>query len=92
MEVTDQTGVIETDIIGLTCDSRRVEPGFLFAALPGTERDGRDFISDALDRGAAAVLSLPGTDIGKAGDLSIPLLSHANPRRQYSTHTRSRHY
>jgi UDP-N-acetylmuramoyl-L-alanyl-D-glutamate--2,6-diaminopimelate ligase len=84
MEVTDQTVVIETDIIGLTCDSRRVEPGFLFAALPGTERDGRDFISDALDRGAAAVLSLPGTDIGKAGDLSIPLLSHANPRRQYA--------
>ena len=84
MEVTDQTVVIETDIIGLTCDSRRVEPGFLFAALPGTERDGRDFIGDALDRGAVAVLSIPGTDIGKAGDLSIPLLSHANPRRQYA--------
>jgi len=84
MEVTDQTVVNETDIIGLTCDSRQVEPGFLFAALPGTERDGRDFIGDAAGRGAAAVLSLPGTDMGKTGAASLPLLCHPNPRRQYA--------
>ena len=61
MKVTDQTVVNETDIIGLTCDSRQVEPGFLFAALSGTQLDGRDYIADALGRGAACVLAPDGT-------------------------------
>ncbi|MEQ9574786.1 MAG: Mur ligase domain-containing protein [Rhodospirillales bacterium] len=30
------------EITGVTCDSRRVAPGFLFAAIPGTANDGRD--------------------------------------------------
>jgi UDP-N-acetylmuramoyl-L-alanyl-D-glutamate--2,6-diaminopimelate ligase len=41
---------------GLTHDSRRVQPGMLFCALPGLERDGSMFVADALARGAAAVL------------------------------------
>ena len=44
-------------IRSLASDSRRVEPGALFAALPGTARDGRTFVGDALQRGAAAVLA-----------------------------------
>lgn len=44
------------DITGLTADSRKVERGFLFAALPGTKLDGAAFISEAVARGAAAVL------------------------------------
>ena len=63
MDLTGQTVVNETDITGLTCDSRQVEPGFLFAALPGARLDGRDFIPDALGRGAVAVLTPPGTAI-----------------------------
>ena len=81
MKVTDHTVVNETDIIGLTCDSRQVEPGFIFAALPGTELDGRDYIDDALGRGAACVLAPEGTSINEA---SVPLLRDANPRRQYA--------
>ncbi|MDP6305655.1 MAG: Mur ligase family protein, partial [Alphaproteobacteria bacterium] len=81
MKVTDHTVVNETDIIGLTCDSRQVEPGFIFAALPGTELDGRDYIDDALGRGAACVLAPEGTSIDEA---SVPLLRDANPRRQYA--------
>jgi UDP-N-acetylmuramoyl-L-alanyl-D-glutamate--2,6-diaminopimelate ligase len=42
-------------ISGLALDSRRVEGGELFLAYPGTRRDGRSFIADALRRGAAAV-------------------------------------
>ncbi len=57
----------ETEISGLTADSRRVKPGYLFAALPSaTENsgtDGRDFIDDALARGAVAVLAPDGTTI-----------------------------
>ena len=37
-------------------DSRRIQPGMLFVALPGARVDGHDFISDAFAGGAAAVL------------------------------------
>ena len=46
-----------TAIRGVAYDSRQVEPGFLFAALEGEKRDGHDFLEQARDRGAAAVLS-----------------------------------
>lgn len=39
----------------LTLDSRKVRPGDLFLAVPGTQQDGRVHISDAIARGAAAV-------------------------------------
>lgn len=47
------------EITGMTADSRRVEPGMLFAALPGTVHDGRKFIPGALEKGAVAVLCQP---------------------------------
>jgi UDP-N-acetylmuramoyl-tripeptide--D-alanyl-D-alanine ligase len=40
----------------LTIDSRDVEPGDVFLALPGAQRDGHDFAADALARGAALVI------------------------------------
>ena len=46
----------EMEITGLTCDSREVVPGSLFAALPGSRTDGHRYIRWALERGAAAVL------------------------------------
>lgn len=66
-------------IRGLTADSRLVEPGFVFAALPGTLADGAKFIPDALQRGAAAVLAdeqLAGTVPGDT--VFVP---SDNPRR-----------
>jgi UDP-N-acetylmuramoyl-L-alanyl-D-glutamate--2,6-diaminopimelate ligase len=44
-------------ITGLEYDSRRVEPGFLFFAFPGSRADGRAFAEAALARGAVAVAS-----------------------------------
>ena len=49
-------------ITGVTADSRKVAPGALFAALPGTHVDGRSFIPRALEQGAAAVLAPDDTD------------------------------
>ena len=40
----------------LTSDSRSVRAGDVFVAYPGDETDGRSFISDAVERGAAAVV------------------------------------
>ena len=41
----------------MTLDSRWIERGDVFVALPGVKHDGRDFISGALDKGAAAVFA-----------------------------------
>ena len=32
-------------VVGLSADSRQIKPGFIFAALPGTQMDGRDSVS-----------------------------------------------
>jgi len=44
------------EITGLALDSRAVQHGFLFLAVPGTHADGRAFLAGALDRGASAVV------------------------------------
>lgn len=43
------------EIAGITQDSRTVKPGYLFCAHRGTYSDGRQFIQDAISKGAAAV-------------------------------------
>lgn len=49
----------EIEITGLTADSRRVRPGFVFAALQGANGHGGAFIEEAKARGAVAILSGP---------------------------------
>ncbi len=46
----------DTEIVSITCDSRRVEPGCLFVCIEGTAVDGHRFAADAQQAGAAAVL------------------------------------
>lgn len=53
--LTDQIGQ-DVEITSLTCDTRTLSPGGLFAAFRGEETDGNRFIPQALDLGAAAVL------------------------------------
>jgi len=75
----------DTDITGLTCDSRKVAAGFLFAALPGSRADGRAFIKDALAGGAAAILAPPGTQAPAPEPFrQVPILIDENPRRQFA--------
>lgn len=40
----------------LTSDSRLAKPGVIFAAYPGEDGDGRDWIRDALSRGASGLI------------------------------------
>jgi UDP-N-acetylmuramoyl-L-alanyl-D-glutamate--2,6-diaminopimelate ligase len=74
------TSLPPAGIRGLTADSRAVEPGFLFAALPGARADGRAFIAEAVARGAAAVLAPEGTP-WPPGVPERPLVTDADPRR-----------
>jgi UDP-N-acetylmuramoyl-L-alanyl-D-glutamate--2,6-diaminopimelate ligase len=67
------------ELRGITADSRAVEPGFVFAALPGAKTDGRDFIAEAVARGAVAVLAPEGT-VWPPGVPPRPLVIDAAPR------------
>ncbi len=64
------------EITGLSADSRKVQPGYLFAALPGMKADGRDFIGNAINNGAAAVLAPDGTEAPK----NVPLATSPDAR------------
>lgn len=46
-----------TTVIGCSTDSREVKPGYLFAAIPGQNADGHDYIKAALDNGAVVILA-----------------------------------
>ena len=50
--MVSDTALRAMEIKGLSADSRKIAPGFLFAALPGSRVDGRAFIDEAVKRGA----------------------------------------
>jgi UDP-N-acetylmuramoyl-L-alanyl-D-glutamate--2,6-diaminopimelate ligase len=70
---------VDPVISGVTADSRRVRPGYLFAALPGSKADGKAFVVQALASGAAAVIAnaeMPG--------VVAPVVRVNDPRRAYA--------
>lgn len=70
---------VDPVISGVTADSRRVKPGYLFAALPGAKVDGRTFMRPAVDAGAAAILA------GEAHpELPVPVAAAWDVRRAYA--------
>src|SRR5438067_826117 len=49
-------GSLDREISAIAYDSRRVENGTLFVAIRGEKADGHDFISQAINQGAAAIV------------------------------------
>ena len=47
----------DVEITGITNDSRKVGPGYIFVAIKGHKADGHNFIKKALESGAQAVVS-----------------------------------
>ncbi len=67
-------------VSGATYDSRSVEPGFAFVAVPGFKRDGAQFVPDALRRGASLVVAerkIPGVPIAVVPDARAALAALA---------------
>jgi UDP-N-acetylmuramoyl-L-alanyl-D-glutamate--2,6-diaminopimelate ligase len=63
----------EREITGITLDSRQVQPGQLFVAIPGANTDGTRFIPEAVARGAVAICATKRWD-------GIPTLVVDDPR------------
>ncbi|MFO1163377.1 MAG: Mur ligase family protein, partial [Reyranellaceae bacterium] len=74
-------GQADLDLSGLTLDSRKAKPGYLFAALAGSRQNGAAFIADAVRRGARAILVAPDVAL-PAMDPGIAIVRDANPRRR----------
>jgi UDP-N-acetylmuramoyl-L-alanyl-D-glutamate--2,6-diaminopimelate ligase len=58
--------VLPVHVAGVTSDSRKVRPGWVFVAVPGTRTDGHDYIEAAIAAGAAAVVAqrpVPGATV-----------------------------
>ncbi|MGW0556630.1 UDP-N-acetylmuramoyl-L-alanyl-D-glutamate--2,6-diaminopimelate ligase [Streptomyces sp. NPDC002926] len=66
-------------VTGITHDSRAVRPGDVYAALPGARLHGADFVAQAADLGAAAILTDP-TGAERAAGTGLPVLVTENPR------------
>lgn len=77
----DHPQLERTQVTGVSVDSADVAPGELFVALPGYRRHGADFAGQALDAGAAAVLTdAAGADRVHQARPETLVLVHPDPR------------
>ncbi|HYO65156.1 MAG TPA: UDP-N-acetylmuramoyl-L-alanyl-D-glutamate--2,6-diaminopimelate ligase [Archangium sp.] len=68
-------GRTPVDVTGVSQDSRKVKPGDLFVAVPGTKEDGAQFVGEAVSRGAVAVVS------EKSLSSQVPFFKVSNARK-----------
>lgn len=78
-------GLPQTAVAGLEYDSRRVGPGYLFFAFPGSKTDGRQFAQAAIERGAVAVLS----ELPAPAGFGAPWIMVENGRQALATAARN---
>jgi UDP-N-acetylmuramoyl-L-alanyl-D-glutamate--2,6-diaminopimelate ligase len=78
-EIAAPAGCGGMPVSGISADSRKVAPGFVFAALEVSKADGGRFIADAVAKGAVAILA--GTKANLPGDVAVPVLRAEEPRR-----------
>jgi UDP-N-acetylmuramoyl-L-alanyl-D-glutamate--2,6-diaminopimelate ligase len=67
----------DTEVTGISSDSRQAVPGNLFFALAGSKADGSAFAADAAGRGAVAVVASEGNVLS---GLPVPVLTVGDPR------------
>ncbi len=77
-EIVVEAAGADPEIVGVTADSRKVEAGWLFAALAGTRADGARYAAHAVERGAVAIVAGPDVDLGAVG---VPVVRAEEPRR-----------
>ena len=56
VKVLNTFGDTEVEVTGVNIDSRRIEKGHLFVAIPGTQTDGHKYIPKAIELGATSIL------------------------------------
>ncbi len=72
-------GANELFVSSICADSRQCRPGDLYAALPGFRVDGHNFVREAIDRGASAILAHQ-----PVGNVGIPVAYVVDTRPAYA--------
>ena len=72
-------GAGEAGVTGFAIDHRKVAPGTVFGAFQGASVNGEDFIPDAVQAGAVAVVARP-----QARVEGVPHIADANPRQAFA--------
>ncbi len=70
----------DVEITGLTNDSRKVRPGYLFVAIRGHRRNGHNFIKNSIECGAQAIVS----EEGVCPNQKVPQIIVRNTRKALS--------
>ena len=80
MKLRDLAGFdSDSEVTGFAIDHRKVAKGSIFGAFKGAVFNGEDFIGEAVERGAVAVVARPGAPVA-----AVPHLSDAEPRRLFA--------
>jgi len=69
----------DSEVTGFAIDHRKVARGSIFGAFKGAVLNGEDFIGQAVDRGAAAVIARPEAKVDR-----VPHLADEHPRRLFA--------
>ncbi|GAB6152437.1 UDP-N-acetylmuramoyl-L-alanyl-D-glutamate--2,6-diaminopimelate ligase [Desulfosporosinus burensis] len=75
IEVLEASGDSQVIIRGITMDSRHVQPGDLYACVPGFKVDGHDFAASAISSGAVALI------VERFLPLNVPQVKVSNVRQ-----------
>lgn len=79
IEVLASLGDCQVIVRGMSMDSRHVQPGDLYACVPGAQADGHDFAASAVASGAAALV------VERFLQLDIPQIKVSNVRQVMGT-------
>jgi UDP-N-acetylmuramoyl-L-alanyl-D-glutamate--2,6-diaminopimelate ligase len=69
----------DSEVTGFAIDHREVARGSVFGAFKGALFNGEDFIGQAVERGAVAVVARPEASVGQ-----VPLIADPEPRRRFA--------
>jgi UDP-N-acetylmuramoyl-L-alanyl-D-glutamate--2,6-diaminopimelate ligase len=69
----------DSEVTGFAIDHRKVASGNVFGAFKGAVFNGEDFIGDAIERGAVAVVASPDASVDQ-----VPHLADVQPRRLFA--------
>ena len=82
VEVKNTVGDLDLDITNIHSDSRKIKEGGLFFAINGFSQDGIEYIPNAIENGAKAVIVEPNVDINFIhSKYGLPIISACNTRK-----------
>ena len=81
MRLGDLAGIVDdVEVTGFALDHRQVAPGNVFGAFRGARSNGEDFIPEAVQRGAVAVVARSGAKVE-----GVAHIAATEPRKAFAT-------